>query len=367
VKNVLDIVSYKYLPYTSGGQKCIALLLEYLGMHTPLFVVGTNENDVQLVNNYKFYPLLKKGILKYADPSSIFRLKAFIKRHKIEVVMLEQPFMGWLGVVLKFLTGAKLIIRSHNIEYIRFKTIEKPWWYLLKIYETWVLRNADIVFSISDEDRDWMINKMGIPAKKCITIPYGIIQDRAPANKQVCKEKVCALHGLNPTTTLLFFNGMLNYAPNTDALKDIIFKINPLLQNKGFTYTILVAGKNLPDEFNNLKAYNNQHIYFAGFVEDIDLYTEAADVFLNPVNTGGGVKTKMIEALGMNTTVISTINGAMGVDKSVCGNKLKIVNNDDWEGFAEAIIQAATNEESIPPQYYTIYHWANIVNKLLAN
>ncbi len=367
MKNVLDIVSYKYLPYTSGGQKCIALLLAYLGKQTRLCVVGTDENDVQLANNYTLYPLLKKGVLKYADLSAIFRLKAFIKSHQIEVVMMEQPFMGWLGVVLKFLSGVKLIIRSHNIEYIRFKTMGKPWWYLLKIYETWVLRNADMVFSISDEDRDWMINKMGISARKCITIPYGIIQDRVPVNKQQCKEKVCALHGFDPSSTLLFFNGMLNYAPNTDALKDIIFKINPLLLHRGFDYTILVAGKNLPDEFNHLKSYNNEHIYYAGYVEDIDLYTQAADVFLNPVNSGGGVKTKMIEALGMNTTVISTINGAMGVDKSVCGDKLKIVGNDDWEGFAEAVIQAATNEESIPLQYYSTYHWSNIVNKLLTN
>lgn len=365
MRKVLDLVSYKYLPYNSGGQKCIALLLEYLGKYTQLHVVSTKDNDIKLVKNYQFIPLLFKGWYKYLDLTAITRLKKFIKNQEIDTLMIEQPFMGWMGLVLKYLTGVKLIIRSHNIEYLRFKTLGKPWWRILYIYETWILRKADMVFSITDEDLNWMVNKMGIAESKCITIPYGIIQDKVPTDKQVCKEKVCARHGLAPTSSLLFFNGMLNYAPNTNALKEIIYKINPLLVNKGFSYTILVAGKYLPGEFDNLKTYNNQHIYYAGFVDDIDLYTKAADVFLNPVNTGGGVKTKMIEALGMNTTVISTINGAMGVDKSVCGDKLKIVGNDDWEGFAAAVELAINESQIIPESFYNTYNWKAVVNKSL--
>jgi glycosyltransferase involved in cell wall biosynthesis len=364
VKNVLDIVSYKYLPYNSGGQKCIALFLEYLGFRTKLHVASTSDNDIQLVKNYTLHPLLRKGKIKYVDLTALFRIRNFINKHHINTLIIEQPFIGWLGVVLKFITGVKLIIRSHNIEYERFRTLGKPWWFLLKVYESWVLRNADIVFCISDEDKLWMHTKMGINPNKSITIPYGINQDSLPEDKKNCKEQVCHIHGLDPNSKLLFFNGLLSYPPNADALRNIILKINPLLQEKGLKYNILIAGNGLPNEFEELKSNQHQNMYYIGFVEDIDLYTKAADVFLNPVNTGGGVKTKMIEALGMNTTVISTINGSMGVDKSVCGDKLNVVKNDDWEGFATAIINVSQrNIMPIPDNFYETYSWSAIANK----
>ena len=82
---------------------------------------------------------------------------------------------------------------------------------------------------------------------------------------------------------------------------------------------------------------------------------------MNPVNTGGGVKTKMIEALGLGATVIATENGAIGVDRSVCGEKLKVVGNDDWEGFVDQIILATTEEKITPPEFYKKYTWSEIV------
>ena len=108
-------------------------------------------------------------------------------------------------------------------------------------------------------------------------------------------------------------------------------------------------------------------VFYAGFVNDIDQYTKAADILLNPVNTGGGVKTKMIEALGLGATVIATENGAIGVDKSVCGEKLKVVGNDDWEGFVKKITETTNQDDEIPEEYYEKYAWVNIVQKVITS
>jgi len=365
MKKILEIVSYKYLPFSSGGQKSIAYFLEYLGEITSLHVAGTKNNSTATISNYTFHPVLSASQLRYADPGNIIRIYNIIKKEKIQTLIIEHPYIGWIGIILKKLIGIKLVLHTHNIEYERFRTLNKWWWRILKIYEIFILKHADRIFCISDDDKNWMITKMGISEDKCITIPYGITQNQYPTDKQICKENVCKRHSLDSNKKLLFFNGLLDYAPNKSALWDIINNINPLLLKSSLEYNILIAGKNLPDEFELLKKWYEEHIFYAGFVDDIDEYTKAADVLLNPVNTGGGVKTKMIEALGLGATVIATENGAIGVDKSVCGEKLKVVGNDDWEGFAESIEEATKEIHQIPNAYYKTYSWENIVMKCI--
>jgi len=366
LKNILDIVSYRYLPYTSGGQKSIALFLESLGQISNLHVAGTENNDITVAKHYKLHPLLVSNIYRYIDIRNIFEICKLIKKNKIETLIIEHPYIGWLGVIVKKITNIKLVFHTHNIEYERFRSLEKWWWKILKYYETWVLKNADVIFCISDEDKRHMKDKMGIDEIKCITIPYGIIQKAPPTDKIECKEIICRKHNLDPDVTLLFFNGLLDYEPNTDALYNIIENINPFLQKSNIKYNILIAGKNLPSKFGGLKKWNKENIFYAGFVDDIDQYTKAADIFLNPVNKGGGVKTKMIEALGLGATVIATKNGALGVDQSVCGDKIKIVENDDWEGFANQIqINLGKNAE-IPNEYFEKYNWNKIAERCLS-
>ena len=114
-----------------------------------------------------------------------------------------------------------------------------------------------------------------------------------------------------------------------------------------------------------LKAWNKDHIFYAGFVDDIDLYFKAADLFLNPVQSGGGVKTKMIESIALGTTVISTMSGAAGIDKTVCGDKLITIDDNDWSNFVKAIVENSDAASPTPDSYYESYYWGNIIRNIL--
>ncbi len=367
MEKVLNIVSYPYLPYFSGGQKLIAHFNQYLGEQCNLHVAGTTDNDATMAKSYVFHPLLYKSKFRYADPGLYFRIKKLITEQQITTVIIEHPYLGWLGWLLKKNCKIKLIVHTHNIEYERFRTIGKSWWPLLKRYEQWVLKQAHTVFCISEEDRRWMIEKMKIEAAKCILVPYGINQQQSPANKAESKALVCSKHGFDPTHKLLLFNGLLDYKPNLDALKVIIEEINTVLLHTSLKYTILITGKRLPAEFDELKAWNHQNIYYAGFVEDIELYFKAADLFLNPVQSGGGVKTKMIEAIALGTTVLSTETGAAGIDKKLCGPKLLTVADNDWSSFAKMILSNNNIHTPTPEAYYQTYYWGNITRKIIPN
>jgi glycosyltransferase involved in cell wall biosynthesis len=363
MKKVLNIVPYPFLPYFSGGQKLIAQFNKHLAEVCELHVAGTANNDRYLATNYIFYPFLKKSRLRFFDITVFFRLRTLVKQKNIDTIIIEHPYLGWLAWLLKKTTNTRFIVHTHNIEYERFRTIGKPWWKILQQYETAVLRSADIVFCISDEDRQWMIERMQIPANKCILVPYGISNNTAPTDKLTCKQQVCATHQIDISKKILLFNGLLNYKPNSDALKVILEEINPRLQKTDFSYHILIAGKRLPDSLNNLKPWNNQGVTYVGFVDDIDFYIKAADILLNPVNSGGGVKTKMIEAIGLNTNVVATETGAIGIDKTICGNKLVIVQDEDWNEFAIAIHKAAMESSNTPSTFYQNYYWGYILKK----
>jgi glycosyltransferase involved in cell wall biosynthesis len=173
------------------------------------------------------------------------------------------------------------------------------------------------------------------------------------------------LHNIPEKNAILLFNGVLSYQPNTDALMAILDSINPILLQTNLLYTIVICGKELPEALQQLQAYTTKNIVYAGFVKDVEQYFKAADLFLNPVITGGGVKTKLIEAIGYNATVVSTQNGAIGCNAMVCLNKLIIVPNGNWSAFAAEIISAIAVQSDTPQAFYDTYYWGNIAESVL--
>lgn len=360
MKKIAAIVSYKYLPPESGGQKYISNFLKHLATCVNLTVIGTNNNETSGVQKYAFKKWLLKNPFSYIDIKGLFRMYNYIKENKISTVIIEHPYIGWMGILLKKILGVKIIIQTHNVEYLRFKTLHKWWWPILKTYEKWVLKKADVILCISDEDKTLMKGKLGISNSKCFIVPFGINQHNRPNDKKQNKDLICKIHGLDSSKTLLLFNGLLDYKPNTEAVEFIIENIIPNLKETNFEFNLMIAGKNLPPILaNKLTAFDN--ITYTGFVEDIDKYIKAADIFLNPVISGGGVKTKLIEALGMNCTCISTASGAVGLDKNVCGNKLIITEDHDWEIFSKEIILASKKNEDISESFYSKYNWTEII------
>ena len=367
MQKVLNIVPYPFLPYFSGGQKLIAHFNQFLGKKCKLYVAGTSDNIPDGKESYHFLPSLMRSKVRYIDLTAYFRIRKIILANGIDTLIIEHPYLGWLGWMLKSTTSVKLIYHTHNVEFARFRSLGKFWWPLLKIYERMTLGNADIVCCISKEDRNHFIHELKIPTEKCIVVPYGILQQQLPENKSALKAAICNRHGLDPEKQLLFFNGLLDYAPNTQALNNIVEKVNPLLQQSGLAYEILIAGKRLPAYFNELKNLNKENIHYAGFVEDIDAYTAAADLLLNPIMTGGGVKTKVIEAIGLNTSVVSTRSGAIGIDMQLCGDKISIVEDGDWNAFAEKVIAQLKAHAQTPSVFYEQFYWGNIIDRFVAH
>ena len=323
-------------------------------------LVTTKKNDPAFAAGYEVRNLLSNGSLRYVNPFIFFTIRRLIKEKKATHLILEHPYYGWLGRMLKFFCGVKLIVHSHNIEGNRWKTLGKWWWKILWNYERSTHRHADYNFFIQDEDRKYAIKEFGLKENKCCTVSFGTELSSPPQNNNSSSQLLRQQLHISADIPLLLFNGSFRYGPNLDALENILFKVNPLLQAQDSRYLILVIGIDIPE---SVKKGVYPGIRILGFAEDLELFLSGTNVFLNPVITGGGIKTKLVEALAFNLTSVSSVSGAIGIDPLLCNGKLLVSPDGDWEAFARSVLRAITFRKDTPAGFYDQFYWGNIAKK----
>jgi UDP-N-acetylglucosamine:LPS N-acetylglucosamine transferase len=363
MSTVVSIVSYPFLPAKVGGQKGVALFNKYFSKYHHLICVTTKKNEAAAAEGYEVLNVLSNSKLRYINIFYFFLIRKIIRQNKASHLLLEHPYYGWLGILIKKFCGVKLIVHSHNMEGLRWKALGKWWWKILCQYEGLIHRQADYNFFIHDEDREYAIREFRLISFRCITMTYGIEWETIPSKDEIenCNDLIKAKHDIKQNEKILFFNGAFNYRPNIEALSRITDIINPLLLKKNdFQYKIVICGRDIPEEISNSSFTN---IIFTGFVDDVSAYFKAADIFLNPITEGGGIKTKLVEALGYNSNAVSTMQGATGISADWCNGKLLICENKDWNLFAELIVKSSKYRADTPSVYFDHFYWGNTTKK----
>ena len=346
-----------------GGQKGIALFYKYLAAFVQLTCLTIKSNSA--TEKYEVLNVLPNASSRYINPFVYFQVRKYIQQKQITHILFEHPYYAWLIMLIQRTTRCKVIVHAHNIEAERFKSIGKAWWKLLWYYERLAFSKADQIWFKTSNDRLYDQQVYQLPSLKCKIIPYGVELDQIPANEtlaQAC-DKVKHRHAIHKEELVVLFNGTLSYKPNLDALMDILQEINPRLIEKNIPYKIIICGRSLPEHLQKLEKWKEKNIIYCGFVEDIDEYFMASDIFLNPLTDGGGIKTKLVEALGFGKLCISSVNGAIGVDAAYTNGRLVIVEDGNWNAYINAIITWKNNKLTDDNhEFYKYFAWKNIAN-----
>jgi len=85
---------------------------------------------------------------------------------------------------------------------------------------------------------------------------------------------------------------------------------------------------------NDLKLPYCEQVSLKGFVPDINQIYEEADIIINPVRFGAGLKIKNMEALAHGVPLVTTSHGARGIETGI--NQCFLVGNDPVK-FRQAI------------------------------
>ena len=367
-KNIFAIISYPFLPATTGGEISTLQILNYMGKVNKLKVYTVEPYKDVSKEHFDFEPIFGMPFKasRYLNIFLLFKINKLIKAHQTDAIFFDQPFMGWMIPFLRLMTGKKVFLRSNNIEYLRFKSMGKSWWTLLYMYEKFVYKSTNLVIFVSDVDQAKAIAEFDLNPDKTLLTPYGIPQQELPLIIPNAAQIIKQRHGIGLNQKLILFFATLNYQPNYEAVDFIIDEIYPLLkQTRTNDFCILICGKNLPKEIAE-KMQNNPQIKYLGFVEDIETYIDAANVMVNPILSGGGVKTKAIDTLGRGQVVISTKTGAEGINPTVCGKNLRIAADGNWQAFTQLLNQQLDQPENdLPKAFFDTYSWSGIIANLM--
>ena len=112
---------------------------------------------------------------------------------------------------------------------------------------------------------------------------------------------------------LIIFTGVMGYEPNHDAMIYCLKKIWPLIKKKAPEAKLKIVGRYPKPELINL-AQKQKDVEVTGEVEDIRKAVKGAQVFLCPMRIGAGMKNKILEALAMGIPVVTTSEGAAGIE-----------------------------------------------------
>ncbi len=220
-----------------------------------------------------------------------------------------------------------LIYDAHNVEYLLKKQMypDNFWgrWLLRQVFriEKIACHKADLIISVSDEEKDTLADLYNISKEKIAIIPNGVdcddVKMRTEKQQKEAKEK------LRLSRPIAIFVGSA-HIPNTKAAKSIIEMAKAV---SGIDF-LLVGG--VCDELGEEKLTSN--VKLMGFVEDeqkTDLY-KAADIALNPMEDGSGSNLKLAEYFAAGIPCVCTPIGARGYD-IVDGKQAVICRIQDFE------------------------------------
>lgn len=363
---LLSLAPYRVLPATTGGHWGIVSMHDALGQLCQDHVLGTADNGPDEAYAFQMHRVFPATPGRYIPTHGLRAASGIARRYDATHIFCDHPYMAPLAIALSRRLGIPWVLRSHNIEAQRFRHLRKWWWPVFRYFEQTAMRAAHGIFFITPEDCDLAIEQYNLSSGKCFLAPYGTPLNAPPADHAGVKEQLAAGMSLNAAIPWLYFLGVHSYVPNAAAVGHIIQEVLPRLKQSGLECEIIIAGKGLPDELVNSVAATNGAMHYTGFVDDLDTFIRACDVMLNPLTSGGGIKTKAIEALAYNKIVVSTVNGAAGILPEVCGNNLLITPDGDWDAFALAVQDAVKRTPSIPEAFYERYNWGAIARHVIS-
>ena len=263
-------------------------------------------------------------------------IKTF-SENKYDIVQLESLFMTPYIPTIKRVSKAKIILRSHNLEYMIQERIasgeknifKKPYRkYLakqLKEYEINILKSVDGIVAISSADAK---NYKQYGSKTPIeTIPFGVDIDeyRSYDQKKIKMD--------------LFHLGSMDWLPNLEGIYWFLDKVWPNVHKNDPKVTLDLAGIKMPQHMLEMKMKN---VRVQGKIPDALEFMSAGRIMVVPLFSAGGMRVKIIEGMALGKAIITTSIGAEGI--AIKDGKNIMIANDAAQ-FSKAIKQLTTDAD----------------------
>lgn len=233
----------------------------------------------------------------------------------------------WLSPIFDHLLDDDSILKvilTHDVIHKRIDSAKQfniPWtfsnWNCEK--ESGLLRKADVLLSIHDEDTK-MMKKMA-PQTEVLSIPMSVSR---PLHRRKQVPGRCLFVGSNGHTNVQGLSWFLNH-------------VWPLVLSTIPECSLHVCGT-VCNEIRN----KYQNVNFLGRVDNLENEYSTSELIVIPLFFGSGLKIKLVEALAHGRACVSTSVGVQGLKEFV---DKAILVDDTVDGFAEYVNMVLTNKE----------------------
>lgn len=276
-----------------------------------------------------------KGYLGGINKYNVNEIIESIFVNNIDCVFLSQSFYGVLCKKIKMkYPNIKIITFYHNIEthyakeYVRTSGLIHYPFYLLATYnEKYTIKYSKYHFVLNDRDADLMKAIYGIESNFSLPVSYKDVFD---------KSKV-TLFPNDPLKILFVGTAFFGNVPGVEFfIKEVMPHIDAEL---------VIVGKGMDRFKNKFEISNNVKVF--GFVDDLSAFYYDASIVIAPIFSGGGMKTKIAEALMYGKTILGTKEAFEGY-KRVEGVTYECNNAEEFI----ACIKKLENDSNLAPFNY---------------
>ena len=250
--------------------------------------------------------------LTHANPAFAAELRRLLARGRFDIVSFEFAQMGAFRTALGAgeLHGARTVLDEHNVEHeilrrtaateagLVRRLYSAVNWRKLRHEELDAVRSFDGCTVTSVHDQALLLRD--VPQARTAVVPNAAdVEHFKPRAGAPAREPM----------TILFF-GAINYFPNADGLQFFLREIFPRVLARCPAARLRVVG-HTPRE---LFALSGENVEMKGLVDDVRVELERTAAVIAPLRVGGGTRLKILEAMAMGKAVVSTSQGAEGLE-----------------------------------------------------
>lgn len=263
------------------------------------------------------------------------KLQRILQEQEFDIVQLETLYLTPYVKIIRELSKAKVVLRSHNIEHQIWKRYARNTgnplkkWYLnhlskeLERYELTHLKDYDGILPITDVDKKFYIDHGS--RNRVMAHPFAL---NTKQHHSFTTER-------QPGT--IFHIGSMDWLPNLEGINWFLEHVWPEVYQTYQRLTFSLAGRNMPQQMTEKQPPG---VKIDGEVENAHQYMQSKSIMVVPLFSGSGIRIKILEGMFNGNTVITTPIGAEGIDYQE-GKHLLIANSA--KAFQEKLLWCAEN------------------------
>jgi polysaccharide biosynthesis protein PslH len=258
-------------------------------------------------------------------------LDAMLREHEFGLLMAET---SWMGQHAAPLTGPRKLLSWQNVDFDVYarratgdtnplvRAVRRYNHRIARRFELALIPRFDAMLTVTEADRRFL-RETGAATPPVHVVP--ICVDTAGHPLEGDAERA---------VDQIVFVGAMFYEPNADAVTYFHREIYPRIRDRAPGVRFVIVGRNPADAVRRL-ARVDPSVSVTGTVEDVRGYYRNSTVFVAPIRHGGGMKTKIVEAMAAGLPVVATSFAMEGIEAR---NGEEAFIADDPEDFATRVV-----------------------------